>query len=311
MAFRFSCNGGQWVEPQMNVSATLNAFRILRNPSLCLPQVTVSTFNNLPIPISKAFIASNNGEEPDIRAVVLDKDNCFARPKDDVVYKPYDVSFLLIFENFQPNEFPQYKFYYILFVPLLAPPFTYKASKIARHHWSLYLFQEKFQALRSAYPNSHLLIVSNSSGSSSDPTGSEASRLESTTGVKVLRHPTKKPGCGAEILEYFRNLPNSKVTRASQIAVVGDRLFTDVLMANMMGAWGVWVRDGVVKEKNLVGDLWIYLEGLVLIVKAVFEVGKSIAGFFGSVGIRGSKARRFMLGKRILKLRSSCSNTSI
>ena len=40
------------------------------------------------------------------------------------------------------------------------------------------------------------------------------------------------------------------VTSASQVAVVGDRLFTDVMMANLMGAWGVWVRDGVVDARG-------------------------------------------------------------
>lgn len=42
------------------------------------------------------------------------------------------------------------------------------------------------------------------------------------------------------------------MTRPDQIAVVGDRLFTDVMMANMMGSWGIWVRDGVIEEKGLV-----------------------------------------------------------
>ncbi len=73
----------------MNISATLNTFRLIQNPALCLPQATISNFNHLPLPISLAF--SPDGEKPDIRAVVLDKDNCFARPKENDVYKPYDV----------------------------------------------------------------------------------------------------------------------------------------------------------------------------------------------------------------------------
>lgn len=75
----------------MNVSATLNIFRLIRDPSLCLPQATISTFNQLPIPVSKAFPSSVKGKEPDIRAVVLDKDNCFAWPKENTIYKPYHV----------------------------------------------------------------------------------------------------------------------------------------------------------------------------------------------------------------------------
>ncbi|MCJ1298678.1 hypothetical protein MMC08_001468 [Hypocenomyce scalaris] len=184
----------------MNVSATLNIFRLVRDPSLCLPQATIPTFNQLPIPVSKAFPLSVKGKEPDIRAVVLDKDNCFARPKENAVYKPYD---------------------------------------------------DKFEALRAAYPGSRLLIVSNSAGTGSDAGGREAHLLQSNTGVRVLRHSTKKPGCQAEILDFFRNTPDTGVTRPDQIAIVGDRLFTDVMMANMMGSWGLWVKDGVVEEKGL------------------------------------------------------------
>ena len=96
------------------------------------------------------------------------------------------------------------------------------------------------------------MIVSNSAGTRDDPAGVEADLLERNTGVSVLRHSTKKPGCGPEVLQYFRSQPESGVTKPSQIAIVGDRLFTDVMMANMMGSWNVWIKDGVVDEKGLV-----------------------------------------------------------
>jgi phosphatidylglycerophosphatase GEP4 len=78
----------------MNISGTLNVFRLLRDPTLCLPQHTVSTFNHLPIPLSKAFAKKDGGtsvKEVDIQAVILDKDNCFAAPHTNEVYKPYQV----------------------------------------------------------------------------------------------------------------------------------------------------------------------------------------------------------------------------
>jgi phosphatidylglycerophosphatase GEP4 len=75
----------------MNISGTLNAFRLLRDPSLCLPHHTISTFNHLPIPLSKAFAGRHGDKIPDIRAVILDKDNCFAVPHQNEVYKPYNV----------------------------------------------------------------------------------------------------------------------------------------------------------------------------------------------------------------------------
>ena len=75
----------------MNVSASLNAFKLLIKPSLCIPHSTISTFNDLPIPVSKAFMPLNGGNEPEIKAVVLDKDDCFAIPKENAIYKPYHV----------------------------------------------------------------------------------------------------------------------------------------------------------------------------------------------------------------------------
>lgn len=185
----------------MNVSGTLNAFRLLFSPTLCLPHCKVSTFDQLPVPLSQAFRGRNGESKPDIRAVILDKDNCFAIPKENDVYPPYN---------------------------------------------------QKFAELRKAYPGSRLLIVSNTAGTSSDPGLKEAEIVERNTGVKVLPHSTKKPGCHEEVMSYLRTAPDAGVTHAGQVAVVGDRLFTDVMMANMMGAHGIWIEDGVVSNHGVV-----------------------------------------------------------
>ncbi len=76
---------------EMNVSASFNVFRLFRDPALCLPHSAISTFNQLPIPLSKAFVGHHREKDVDIRAVVLDKDNCFAIPKENVVYHMYKV----------------------------------------------------------------------------------------------------------------------------------------------------------------------------------------------------------------------------
>lgn len=87
--------------------------------------------------------------------------------------------------------------------------------------------------------------MSNTAGTYSDKHQKEAALLETNTGIKVLRHSTKKPGCEEEVMAYFKAHPECGVSRPDQIAVVGDRLSTDIMMANMMGSYGVWVRDGV------------------------------------------------------------------
>ena len=75
----------------MNVSAVFNAFRILVKPTLLLPHAIFTTFDEIPIPVGKAFAAANGGVPPDIKAVVLDKDNCFAKPRHNTIYEPYYV----------------------------------------------------------------------------------------------------------------------------------------------------------------------------------------------------------------------------
>lgn len=75
-----------------NVSATLNVFRLLARPTLCLPHATVSTFRELPMPLNRAFEDRYKGVN--IRAVVLDKDDCFAVPKTNEVVQEYAVGLL-------------------------------------------------------------------------------------------------------------------------------------------------------------------------------------------------------------------------
>lgn len=109
--------------------------------------------------------------------------------------------------------------------------------------------QTKFDELLKTYSPNNILIVSNSSGThSKDPIGAEADSLERNTGVKVLRHDIAKPGCRDDIIAHF----GDRISSPSQIAVIGDRLFTDVVMANQMGSCAVWIRSGVVPDRGLV-----------------------------------------------------------
>ncbi|KAK3359336.1 mitochondrial PGP phosphatase [Lasiosphaeria hispida] len=185
----------------LNLSASLGIFKLLAKPSLCLPHTTISTFDDLPVPLDKAF--APKGGQIDIRAVVLDKDDCFAYPEHSEVFEAY---------------------------------------------------KKRFEALRESYPGRRLLIVSNTAGARSwDTDGRLASEVQKATGVAVLTHRVKKPGCGDEIMSYFRKHPETGVTHPHHIAIVGDRLATDMMLANTMGSWGIWVKDGVVplQEKSI------------------------------------------------------------
>ena len=89
----------------LNLSGTFNVLRLLFNPSLCLPHSTVSSFNQLPIPLSKAFAKDEKSTHVDIRAVILDKDNCFARAGENEVYDGYKVGLLLAQTSYPRNAY--------------------------------------------------------------------------------------------------------------------------------------------------------------------------------------------------------------
>ncbi|CAX41073.1 uncharacterized protein YHR100C orthologue, putative [Candida dubliniensis CD36] len=169
----------------LNLSATLNVSRLLYNPSLCLPHITVKSFDQLVLPFTIPTAPNVT-----IKGIVLDKDNCFAKDHDDKVWPEYE---------------------------------------------------QTWKRLKEIYSKDHLLIVSNSAGTDDDINHIQAKTLESNTGINVLRHSIKKPGCLNEIIQYFAKLN----IKPNEIIVIGDRLFTDMVMANMMGSWGCWISQGV------------------------------------------------------------------
>lgn len=184
----------------MNIPAIHCALRTLHTPSLCLPHATIPTLAHLPIPISRLF-ASGGQKEPDIRAVILDKDNTFALPNANTIDPTCKTIIAQLLAHYGPKN---------------------------------------------------LLIVSNTAGlASKDPQGKDAALLEEEIGIPVLLHTVPKPGpeCGQAALQHFRD--RGVDVKPEQIAVVGDRLFTDIVMAKGIGAWAVWVKEGVKVDTGL------------------------------------------------------------
>lgn len=176
----------------LNLSGVVSAFRLVYNPALFLPHVTIPTFKDLPIPLKVP------GSETPIKVVLIDKDNCFAEPHSNKVWPEY---------------------------------------------------QETWKKLREEYPGPRLMIVSNTSGSSSDVGDNQARQLEQATGTKVFRHIYKKPACDNELMAYLEQ--RGLITSPKEVAVVGDRLFTDVALANNMGAYAFWVSEGIVPNTSI------------------------------------------------------------
>ncbi|KAJ5983660.1 hypothetical protein N7481_005759 [Penicillium waksmanii] len=119
------------------------------------------------------------------------------------------------------------------------------------------------------HPNS-ILIVSNRAGSH-PKYDHEISSLESQLAhlsIPVFRLPAgveKKPFCGDEVVQWLRE--REVVDSPDQIAVVGDRLGTDVVMAGLMGSWSVWCKEGVFEpgevgkpERNILEKMEVWVE---------------------------------------------------
>ncbi|KAI9931279.1 hypothetical protein ASPWEDRAFT_229856 [Aspergillus wentii DTO 134E9] len=181
---------------------------LLKNPPQFLPHLTVPTFTHLPEnlgPHLTTTTAQSGRKSPTIRALVLDKDNTLCPPK--------------------TTDFP--------------PQIIEKLRALRTSRTSLFNQETAPDAI---------LIVSNRAGSH-PRFEAEAVEIEGRLAefkIPVFRLPEgteKKPFCGKEVISWFRE--RGVVTRPDEIAVVGDRLGTDVLMAAAMGSWSVWCRDGV------------------------------------------------------------------
>ncbi|KMZ64039.1 Phosphatidylglycerophosphatase [Zostera marina] len=92
------------------------------------------------------------------------------------------------------------------------------------------LLESSFKKCCDAFPGK-VAVLSNSAGLNEyDPDGSHARTIEeSIQGVHVIRHETKKPAGSAEEIEEYFNCP------ASNIVMVGDRYFTDIVYGNRNG----------------------------------------------------------------------------
>ena len=95
-----------------------------------------------------------------------------------------------------------------------------------------------------------ILIVSNRAGAKPEYDG-EVEIIERELGLPVLHHKgekQRKPVIAQMVLEHFSK--HGVTDKADEIAVVGDRIITDVCMARLMGSWSVYVTEGWKDPEN-------------------------------------------------------------
>lgn len=59
--------------------------------------------------------------------------------------------------------------------------------------------------------------------------------------MPVIRHRVKKPACLGEVLEHFNRNRTDDEIKAEQLAIVGDRVLTDIAFGNLYGMLTVLV----------------------------------------------------------------------
>ncbi|CAO3671695.1 unnamed protein product [Umbelopsis ramanniana] len=105
-------------------------------------------------------------------------------------------------------------------------------------------FEPAWKLCKDTFGHDRVIIVSNSAGTDDDANHQQADEVESTLGVPVLRHAIKKPGGGEALLERFQH-----VAKPREMAMVGDRLFTDILFGNLNGTYTILTRK-IISEKG-------------------------------------------------------------
>ena len=119
---------------------------------------------------------------------------------------------------------------------------------------------DSIKRAKDAFGADNCIVLSNSAGSGDDaPEYTAAKACEAALGLRVARHPdAQKPQCLAGVV-------SAMASDATNVAVVGDRLSTDILAANEIGALSVHTRPLDTKGDNPAALLSRFLENRLLL----------------------------------------------
>ena len=92
-------------------------------------------------------------------------------------------------------------------------------------------------------------------GSKEDTGYKEALLLEQSLGIKVIRHLNKKPEVNEDVLEHFGTRDTS------QIAMIGDRILSDIVMGNTHGYFTIYCEPFDTRPENFMVKMMRRIEG--------------------------------------------------
>lgn len=181
-----------------------------------------------------------------------------------IIINPRLLQPTLTFQNFNEINFELLKKQHNVKYIVLDKDNCISADKAPRIY-PAYLHHNWKDGLLQHFDLSRVLIVSNSMGSSDDPSYVQVKEFQqnyqedtkSNVTLPILKHNHKKPGCNQQIIHHFESMHGIGNVKSEEIAVIGDRLFTDVLMANQMGSLAVYLQQGIFLKNT---NPWIMLE---------------------------------------------------
>ena len=239
---------------------------LLKTPSHFLPHLTIPTFTHLPEQLGPHLVndtaAAATAEKtkrkvPQIRALVLDKDNTLCYPK-TTIFPPAIIQKLTELRTSPTSPFNT----------------TTTPSSSSNNSSSSSSSSNKDNT-----PS--ILIVSNRAGShphyDHEIHALQDQLTKHNLSIPIFRLPPnveKKPFCGDAVVDWFR--ARGVIERADEIAVVGDRLGTDGVMARMMGSWSVWCRDGGFEGEEYARSQRDLLERMEIWVEGYLRVGRGL-----------------------------------
>lgn len=107
-------------------------------------------------------------------------------------------------------------------------------------------------------------VLSNSAGTRDDADFRMAEAFERCLGVPVIRHREKKPGGMEEVLGHFESRLGRRV-EPTEIAMIGDRVLTDVVFGNLHGTRTVHVKPITSRGDNFVAAVARFFENRVIL----------------------------------------------
>mgnify|MGYP006096656233 CR=1 FL=1 len=114
-----------------------------------------------------------------------------------------------------------------------------------------------------------LVILSNSAGTPDDKHFLEALAITKSLGIPVLRHLEKKPEGLQETLDFFQMKPQ-------ELAVVGDRILTDIVFGNLHGMTTIHTQPLTTKNDNKLAMVARFCENKLLLPLVSKEISKKV-----------------------------------